>query len=90
VIVDDLMAMCEENLELTKFLCYLAKMYGTKLTMHTGRKHDYLVMDIELTSKGDTSGVHDHIPQKRDNGFSGNDNRKSSYTSSGLSDHDTR
>ncbi len=50
--LDDLMAMCKENLELTKFLCYLAKIYGAKLTMRTGRKHDYLGMDMEFTSKG--------------------------------------
>ncbi len=50
--VDDLMVMCEEDFELTKFLCYLAKIYGTKLAMHTGREHDYLGMDMEFTSKG--------------------------------------
>jgi hypothetical protein len=50
--VDDLMAMCKENFELTKFSCYLAKIYGTKLRMHTGCKHDYLGMDMEFTSEG--------------------------------------
>jgi hypothetical protein len=50
--VNDLMAMCKENFKLTKFLCYLAKIYGTKLTMHTGCKHDYLGMDMEFTSEG--------------------------------------
>jgi len=33
--VDDLMASCEDDLELTKFSCYLAKIYGPKLSMHT-------------------------------------------------------
>jgi hypothetical protein len=50
--VDNLMAMCEEDFELTKFLCYLAKIYGTKLAMHTGCEHDFLGMDMEFTSKG--------------------------------------
>jgi hypothetical protein len=35
--VDDLMGSCKENFDLTKFSCYLAKIYGPKLTMHTGR-----------------------------------------------------
>ncbi len=50
--VDNLMVMCEEDFELIKFLCYLAKIHGTKLAMHTGCKHDYLGMDIKFTSKG--------------------------------------
>jgi hypothetical protein len=50
--VDYLMAMCKEDFKLTKFLCYLAKIYGTKLAMHTGREHDYLGMDMEFTSEG--------------------------------------
>ena len=47
--VDDLMASCEDDFELTKFSCYLGKIYGTKLSMHTGRKHEYLGMDMEPT-----------------------------------------
>jgi hypothetical protein len=39
---EDLMSSCVDNFELTKFSCYLAKIYGPKLTMHTGTKHDYL------------------------------------------------
>jgi hypothetical protein len=34
--VDNLMASYEEDFELTKFLCYLGKIYRTKLSMHTG------------------------------------------------------
>jgi hypothetical protein len=34
--VDGLMASCEDDFELTKFWCYLGKIYGTKLSMHTG------------------------------------------------------
>jgi hypothetical protein len=37
----------EEDLKLTKFLCYLARIYGTKLSMQTGKRHNYLGMDME-------------------------------------------
>jgi hypothetical protein len=50
--VDDLMASCEDDFELTKLSCYLAKIYGPKLTMHTGRKHDYLGVDMEFRQDG--------------------------------------
>ena len=46
--VDDLMISCEDKFKLTKFLCYLANIYGPKLAMHLGNKHDYLGMDFEL------------------------------------------
>ncbi len=50
--VDDLMALCKDNFELTKFLCYLGKICGTKLSMHTGKKHKYLGMDMEFNKDG--------------------------------------
>ncbi len=40
--VDDLMVLCEDNFELTKFSCHLGKLYGPKLRMHTGCKHTTL------------------------------------------------
>jgi hypothetical protein len=46
------MASCEANFELTKFSCYQARIYGPKMTMHTGTKHDYLGMDIEFNEDG--------------------------------------
>ncbi len=46
--VDDLMAMCKLDFKLTKMSCYLAKIYRPKLMMHTGRKHDYLGVDLEF------------------------------------------
>ena len=46
--VDDIMMSCEDNFKLTKFSCYLANIYGPKLAMHLGNKHDYLGMDFEL------------------------------------------
>jgi len=50
--VDDLMGSCENDFELTKFSCYLARLYGPKLSMHTGRKHDYLGVDMEFNDDG--------------------------------------
>jgi hypothetical protein len=46
--VDDLMGLCEDNFELTEFLCYLGSVYGTKLSMHTRKKHNYLGMVMEF------------------------------------------
>ena len=46
------MMSCEDNFELTKFSCYLANIYGPKLSMHLGNKHDYLGMDFELMNNG--------------------------------------
>jgi hypothetical protein len=46
--VDDLMGLCKEDFELTKFSCYLARIYGTKLSMHTGKRHNYLGMNMEF------------------------------------------
>ena len=54
--VDDLMGSCEDDFELTKLSCYLAKIYGPKLSMHTGRKHGYLGVDMEFRKDG-TLGV---------------------------------
>ncbi len=50
--VDNLMAPCKDNFKLTKFLCYLGKIYGTKLIMHTGQKHEYLGMYMEFNEDG--------------------------------------
>ena len=50
--VVDLMMSCEENFELTKFLCYLSNIHGPKLAMHVGNKHDYLGMYFEFMNNG--------------------------------------
>ncbi len=50
--VDDLMASCGVDFELTKLSCYLANEYGPKLTMHTGNKHNYLGVDFEFEQEG--------------------------------------
>ena len=53
------MSSCVDNFELTKFSYYLAKIYGPKLTMHTGTKHNYLGVDMEFNEDGtlDTSMI---------------------------------
>ena len=54
--VDNLMGSCEDDFELTKLSCYLMKIYGSKPTMHTGRKHNYLGVNMEFR-KDRTLGV---------------------------------
>jgi hypothetical protein len=50
--MDNLMALCEDDFKLTKFPCYLGKIYRTKLSMHTGQKHKYWGMDMEFNRDG--------------------------------------
>ncbi len=50
--VDNHMVSCKDDFKLTKFSCYLAKIYGPKLSMHTGRKHNYLGVDMEFNEDG--------------------------------------
>ena len=42
------MMSCEDNFELAKLSCYLANIYGPKLAMHLGNKHDYFGMDFNF------------------------------------------
>jgi hypothetical protein len=46
------MGTCKDDFELTKFSCYVGRIYGPKLSMHTGQKHDYLEVDMEFTQEG--------------------------------------
>ncbi len=46
--VDNSMGTCTEDFKLMKFSCYSAKIYGPKLSMHTGNKHNYLGVDLEF------------------------------------------
>jgi hypothetical protein len=50
--VDNLMGLFKIDFELTKLSCYLEKIYGPKLTMHTRGKHDYLGVDLEFCEDG--------------------------------------
>ncbi len=46
--VDDLIGSCKDDFKLTKFSCYLAKIYGPRLRMHMGSKHEYLGVEMEF------------------------------------------
>ncbi len=52
--MNDLMSSCTctDNIKLKKFSCYQAKIYGPKLSMHTGKKHGYLGIDLEFNEDG--------------------------------------
>jgi hypothetical protein len=49
--VDDGKVSHKDPNEVTKFLVYLAKIYGPKLTVTRGKVHDYLGMDLDYASK---------------------------------------
>jgi hypothetical protein len=51
--MDNLMGLCANNFELTKLSCYLANIYGPKLMMHAGAKHEYLEIKFEFETNGD-------------------------------------
>jgi hypothetical protein len=76
--VDDLMGLCTNDFKLTKLSCYLADIYGPKLTMHTGANQEYLGIDFEFKNKRRPSGVHGSVSQGHDNGVPGTDSGKSS------------
>ena len=46
------MATCEDDFELTRFSCHMGKLYGPNLSMHLGKKHDYLGVDMEFCDDG--------------------------------------
>jgi hypothetical protein len=50
--MDDLMASWVVDFELTKLSCYLPNIYGPKLTMHIGSKHNYLEVELEFKQDG--------------------------------------
>ena len=50
--VDNLMAFYEDDFELTKFLCHIGRIYGSSLSMHLGKKHNYLGVDMEFCDDG--------------------------------------
>ena len=64
--VDDLMALCEDNFKLTKFSCYLGRIYGSKLSMHMGRKHDYLGVDKVIHGRRHAGDINVQVSTKRD------------------------
>ena len=50
--MDDLLGSCKDDFELMKFSCYMAGIYGPKLSMHMGKKHDYLGVTMEFCDNG--------------------------------------
>jgi hypothetical protein len=50
--MDNLMATCKLDFKSMKMSCYLAKIYGPKIIMRMGRKHDYLAVDLEFCDDG--------------------------------------
>jgi hypothetical protein len=45
--------MCEDDFELTRFSCYImGKLCGPKLSMHLGKKHGYLEVNMEFCDDG--------------------------------------
>ncbi len=48
-----------EDFELTKFSCYLGKTYGPKLSVHAGKRHNYLGVKMKFNDDGmlDTSMI---------------------------------
>jgi hypothetical protein len=51
--VDDLKVSHKDSFEITKFAEYLSGIYGDKLTVHRGKIHDYLGMDLDFSKKGE-------------------------------------
>jgi hypothetical protein len=50
--VDDLKVSHEDPAEIAKFANYLAVIYGKALTVHRGKIHNYLGMDLDYMTKG--------------------------------------
>ena len=48
--VDDLKISHKDSLEVTKFLHHFGLIYGERMTVHCGKVHDYLGMDLDLST----------------------------------------
>jgi len=69
--VDDLLASCVVNFELTKLSCYLTNINGPKLTMHVGNKHNYLGVELEFQQDGRLNVSMVNYPKNVMEGFPG-------------------
>ena len=49
--VDDLKVSHKSKLEITMFILYLGKFYGSKITINQGDVHDYFGMDLVYSEK---------------------------------------
>ena len=50
--VDDLKISHWKEDKVTKFILGLAKIYGDKISIHRGKVHDYLGMDLDYSNNG--------------------------------------
>ena len=50
--VDDLKVSHKDDDEITKFLLFLGKLYGDRITVNRGVVHDYLGMDLDFSTPG--------------------------------------
>jgi hypothetical protein len=49
--VNDIKVSHKNPHEVTKFLLYMGKIYGPKMTVTRGKMHDYLGMDLDFTTR---------------------------------------
>ena len=49
--IDDLKVSYQYEFEITKFASYLSDIYGKKLTVHRGKVHEYLGMDLDYSEE---------------------------------------
>ena len=48
--VDDLKISHKDSREVKKFIKHIGDIYGDRMTVHRGKVHDYLVMDLDFSS----------------------------------------
>ena len=59
--VDDLMVSCKDNFVIKKFACYLADIYGPKMSMHTSNRHDHLGVIMEFKDQKVKLSMFDYL-----------------------------
>ena len=48
--VDDLKISHKDSLEVTNFMHHLGQIYGERMTVHHGKVHEYLGMDLDFSA----------------------------------------
>ena len=48
--VDDIKIYHKDSREVTKFIKHFGDIYGDRMTVHRGKVHDYLRMDLDFSS----------------------------------------
>ena len=70
--VDDLKISHKDSLEVTKFLHHFGQIYGECMTVYRGKVHDYLLMDLYLSTKNTLKigmihyikKIHEYFPEE--------------------------